>query len=93
MKDIENNCLNYMRIDGKRGESIPLFSWEMNIKFRLKNCCDYYGKEYGFHRDVQFDQDLYLRLIKNKNIYFRFEGIILKRKNDYRNRFKFICNF
>lgn len=78
-EDIENNCLNYMRIDGKRVKASRFFMGN-EYKIQVEKLCDYYGKEYGFHRDVQFDQDLYLRLMKNKNIYFRFEGIILKRK-------------
>jgi len=40
----------------------------------------YYGKEYGYHREVQFDQKLYLKLIEKPSIYFKFEGISLKRK-------------
>jgi sugar (pentulose or hexulose) kinase len=41
----------------------------------------YYNKEYGYHRHVKFDKELYLKLIENPSIYFKFEGISLKRKH------------
>lgn len=78
-EDIENNCLNYMRIDGKRVKASRFFMGN-EYKIQVEKLCAHYGKEYGFHREVEFDQDLYLRLMKHKAVYFRFEGIILKRK-------------
>lgn len=60
-------------------ESIPFFMGN-EYKIQVEKLCVHYGKEYGFHREVQFDQELYLRLMKHKAVYFRFEGIILKEK-------------
>lgn len=77
-EDIENNCLNYLRIDGKRVKASRFF---MGNEYRLQveKLCTYYQKEYGYHREVQFDQDIYLGLIEKPAVYFKFEGISLQR--------------
>jgi len=77
-EDIENNCLNYLRIDGKRVKASRFF---MGNEYRLQveKLCEYYKKEYGYHRDVKFDQNIYLNLIEKPAVYFKFEGISLQR--------------
>jgi L-fuculokinase len=76
--DIENNCLNYLRIDGRRVKASRFF---MGNEYRLQveKLTDYYKKEYGYHREVQFDQDIYLKLTEKPAVYFKFEGIALQR--------------
>ena len=76
--DIENNSLNYLRIDGKRVKASRFF---MGNEYRLQveKLTDYYKKEYGYHREVQFNQDIYLKLIEKPKVYFKFEGISLQR--------------
>jgi len=78
VKDIENNCLNYLRIDGRRVKASRFF---MGNEYRLQveKLTDYYKKEYGYHREVQFNQDIYLKLIEKPKVYFKFEGISLQR--------------
>lgn len=78
-KDIENNCLNYLRIDGKRVKASRFFMGN-EYRIQVEKLSRYYKKEYGYHRDVKFDQNLYLRLIEKPSIYFKFEGISLQRK-------------
>jgi L-fuculokinase len=77
-KDIENNSLNYLRIDGRRVKASRFF---MGNEYRLQveNLSAYYKKEYGYHREVQFNQDIYLKLMQNPAMYFKFEGIALQR--------------
>jgi L-fuculokinase len=77
-EDIADNCLNYLRIDGKRVKASRFF---MGNEYRLQVevLCKYYQKEYGYHREVKFDQALYLRLIEKPAVNFKFEGISLKR--------------
>lgn len=78
-QDIANNCLNYMRIDGTRVKATRFFMGN-EYKIQVKILGDHYQKEYGFHRTIQFDTALYLKLIKEPSIYFKFEGIRLQRK-------------
>lgn len=77
-KDISDNCLNYLRIDGKRVKASRFF---MGNEYRLQveKLCEYYHKEYGYHRGVKFDQKIYLFLIEKPSVYFKFEGISLQR--------------
>lgn len=77
--DIQENCLNYLRVDGQRVKASRFF---MGNEYRLQveKLGNYYKKEYGYHREVKFDQNLYLKLIEKPSIYFRFEGISLQRK-------------
>lgn len=77
--DILNNCLNYMRIDGKRVKASRFFMGN-EYRCQVEKLGTYYNKDYGYHRSVKFDQELYLKLIENPSLYFRFEGIKLKRK-------------
>lgn len=78
-KDLAQNCLNYMRIDGKRVKATRFFMGN-EYRIQVKKLGKFYHKEYGYHRNIKFDKDLYLKLISNKKIYFKFEGITLKRK-------------
>lgn len=75
--EIADNCLNYLRIDGKRVKASRFF---MGNEYRLQveKLCEYYKKEYGYHREVKFDQNIYLTLIEKPAVYFKFEGISLK---------------
>lgn len=77
-EDIADNCLNYLRIDGKRVKASRFF---MGNEYRLQveKLCEHYHKEYGYHREVKFDQSIYLSLIEKPSVYFKFEGISLQR--------------
>lgn len=78
-EDIKDNCLCYLRIDSKPVKASRFF---MGNEYRLQveKLGKYYNQEYGYHRNVRFDKDLYLKLTKNPSIYFKFEGISLRRK-------------
>lgn len=78
-EDIKHNCLNYLRVDGKPVKASRFF---MGNEYRLQveKLGENYKKEYGYHRNVKFDKGLYLKLIENPSIYFKFEGISLQRK-------------
>lgn len=79
VEDIENNCLHYMTIDGNSVKASRFFMGN-EYRIQVEKLSRYYGKVYGYHRDVKFDSALYLRLMETPSIYFRFEGISLKRK-------------
>lgn len=78
-EDIENNCLNYLRIDGKPVKASRFFMGN-EYRIQVEKLSQSYKKEYGYHRSVKFNLDLYLKLIQKPSIYFKFEGISLKRK-------------
>lgn len=78
-EDLENNCLNYMQIDGRRVKATRFFMGN-EYKIQVKKLSAYYEKEYGYHRSVKFDKDLYTKLIQKPAIHFKFEGVRLQRK-------------
>ncbi len=49
-------------------------------RIQVKKLGAYYAKAYGYHRKVKFDRRLYMKLISNPSIHFKFEGIKLRRK-------------
>ncbi|MDT0687212.1 FGGY-family carbohydrate kinase [Autumnicola psychrophila] len=79
-EDIEDNCLNYLRVDGKRVKASRFFMGN-EYRIQVEILSKYYEKEYGYHRNVKFNQELYLELVQKPSIYFKFEGISLKRKH------------
>lgn len=78
-EDLANNCLNYMRIDGKRIKATRFFMGN-EYKIQVKKLSKNFGKEFGYHRTVKFNKEIYRHLISNPKIYFKFKGITLKRK-------------
>ncbi|KOS05623.1 carbohydrate kinase [Flavobacterium akiainvivens] len=78
-KDIEDNCLNYLRIDGKRVKASRFF---MGNEYRLQveKLSEYFGKEYGYHHDITFDADIYLKRVKDPAVYFEFGGVLQKQE-------------
>ena len=77
--DLSENCLNYMRIDGKRVKATRFFMGN-EYRIQVEKLGEFYDKEYGYHRNVKFDKEIYLQLISAKKIYFKFEGITLQRQ-------------
>lgn len=78
-EDIDNNCLNYMQIDGMRVKATRFFMGN-EYKLQVEKLSKHYNKEYGYHRTIKFNKKLYLKLTKEPSIYFKFEGI--KRNSD-----------
>ncbi|MES2487310.1 MAG: FGGY family carbohydrate kinase [Bacteroidota bacterium] len=77
-EDIENNSLNYLRIDGRRVKASRFFMGN-EYRLQIEKLTNYYKKEYGYHREVHFDRNIYLKLTEKPAMYFKFEGIALQR--------------
>lgn len=86
-EDIANNCLNYMQIDGRRVKATRFFMGN-EYKIQVKKLSKYYNKEYGYHREIKFDKDLYLQLVKNPVVYFKFESIDKKKEQPQKTNLK-----
>lgn len=78
LQDVENNTLNYLRIDGRRVKASRFFMGN-EYRVQVEMLTEHYNKEYGYHREVPFDRDIYLKLVEKPAVYFKFEGINLKR--------------
>lgn len=73
-KDIQKNCLNYMRINGKGVKASRIFlgnEYKEQIKFLNK----YFGVADDYHKMVEFNYDTYFEIIKDFEHLFRWVGI------------------
>ena len=91
-EDIKNNCLNYSRIDGKR---VKASRFLMGNEYRLQaeKLENFYKKDTGYHRNIKFNQDLYLKLIEKPSINFKFEQISLLREQPEKTDLKPFATF
>jgi len=78
-EDLEHDCLNYMRINGNPVRSCRLFLGN-EYRLQVNNLHQHYQKEYGYHRDVIFDPDLYQSLKTGPQCCFRFKSISIQRE-------------
>lgn len=68
------DSLNYMRIDGNPVRASRLFLGN-EYKVQVQHLCKFYGKEYGYHRNIKFDEEIYNDLNTKEIKYFKFESI------------------
>lgn len=78
-EDIRNNCLNYSRTDGKRVKA-SRFLMGNEYLLQSEKLEEYYNKGKGYHRNIKFDKNLYLKLAQKSLVAFHFERISIMRK-------------
>jgi sugar (pentulose or hexulose) kinase len=76
-KDIENNCINYMRINGKPVKSSRLFLGN-EYSLQVKELTEKFEVEKDHHKSVTFNYDTFFDIIKDFNYSFRWKNIIDK---------------
>lgn len=76
--DLQQDCLSFLRVDGKPVKAARLFLGQ-EYKSQVALLHAHYQKEKGYHRGVRFDPDLYQRLKMETAPRFRFEHIQLER--------------
>jgi len=72
--DMQNDCLNYMRTDGKAVKAARLFLGN-EYALQVEKLCAYYKKPAGYDRAVNFDEQIFHQLKENFRYRFRFESI------------------
>lgn len=90
--DLQNDCLNYMRIDGKPVKAARLFLGN-EYRLQVEKIGAHFGKEYGYHRSIKFDEVMYYRLKSNNQYYFHFESINLPRNQPEATQLDIFENF
>lgn len=71
-KDLQNDCLKFMRVDGKSVKAARLFlGQEYNIQ--VQKLQQFYNKSNNKHQKTPFDENIYKKLLKNDAHYFAFE--------------------
>lgn len=72
--DIKNNCINYMRINGKAVKASRLFLGN-EYKEQVKFLTSHFNKAEDYHKTVCFDSDLYFEIIKDFEYMFHWVSI------------------
>ncbi len=72
-QDLRDNCLNYMRTDGHRVKATRFFMGN-EYKIQTEHIRRHFGKKSGYHREVRFDPEIFLKREADPIRYFRFDG-------------------
>ncbi len=73
-QDIRDNCLNYLRTDGRRVKATRFFmgnAYKEMVQYITRN----FDKDYGYHKTVRFDPEVFNKLTSDKSDYFNFDQI------------------
>ena len=73
-QDLEVNCINYMRIDGKPVKAARLFLGE-EYKTQVRHLAQHFGVDEDTHRNVRFDYGIYRAVLEDFVPWFRLEKI------------------
>ncbi len=80
-KDIKNNCLNYLKVDGKPVRATRFFMGN-EYKTQVKKLCEHFGKPKEYHKNIKFDLHLYRKLKNNNKRHFRLKEIRIDNDNN-----------
>ncbi len=72
--DLAQNCINYMRIDGKPVKAARLFLGE-EYKQQVAHLTSHYGVSEDHHRTVRFHYDTYARIVNDFTPWFHFNEL------------------
>ncbi|PPK88920.1 sugar (pentulose or hexulose) kinase [Neolewinella xylanilytica] len=72
--DLHQNCINYMRIDGKPVKAARLFLGE-EYKRQVTRLAEYFGVDPARHRTVPFDYGMYQAISRDFTPWFHLEKI------------------
>ncbi len=72
--DVQQNCLNYMRINGNPVKAARLFLGN-EYTLQVKNIEKQFGLDDHFHRSVIFNKEIYLSLSERFKHHFKWESI------------------
>ncbi len=74
-EDLQNDCLNYMRIDGQPVKAARLFLGH-EYKSQVKRLHTHFEKREGYHRNIHFDKSLISNLKQGYSRKFKFENMV-----------------
>lgn len=76
-EDIDNNCINYMRINGKPVKSARLFLGN-EYTLQVKEMAEFFGVNEDYHKSVKFNNDTYFEIVKDMDPIFKWKGFTTK---------------
>ncbi len=78
--DLQNDCLNYMRVDGKAVKAARLFLGNEH-QLQLKYLCRFFKKEKFYHQQIKLDTVILNKIKNEKARLFQLESIGLDEGN------------
>jgi sugar (pentulose or hexulose) kinase len=72
--DIADNCINYLRINGKSVKASRLFLGN-EYKLQVRELSEHFKVGPDYHKQVEFDRDIHLGIIKDFQYRFKWFGI------------------
>lgn len=83
--DILNNCLNYMRIDGKPVRASRVFLGN-EYNRQIRELSAYFNVPYGIHQKLTFNEAIFRKLNKDPQPKFHFKTLQIDRQQPDCNR-------
>lgn len=81
-KNLMQDCLNFMQVDGKSVKAARLFMGN-EYDIQLRQLCNFYKRKDGHHKKIKFNKSIYEQLKANYQHYFHFESIAPNKFGDY----------
>lgn len=73
-EDIKNNCLSYMRINGKPVKASRIFLGN-EYGIQVKKLAEHFNLPEDYHKTVKFDYDTFFAIVKDFEYCFHWEGL------------------
>lgn len=73
-KDVADDCINYMRINGKPVKSARLFLGN-EYSIQVKKLTEHYQVGKDYHKTVKFDPEIHYEIVKEFEKIFKWESI------------------
>lgn len=73
-QDVKDDCINYMRINGKPVKSARLFLGN-EYSIQVKKLAKHYGVDADYHKTVKFDPEIHYEIHKDFEPLFHWESI------------------
>lgn len=91
-KELEKDCLNFMRVNGKPVKAARLFLGE-EYKRQTRQLQSFFGKGKNAHKKVAFDEKQYEKAAQNDGYYFAFEHLQTPWAQPPKSRWQHFENF
>ncbi len=73
-RDVQNGCINYMRINGKPVKSARVFLGN-EYRIQIEKLAEHYKKDSDYHKTIKFDPDTHYQIVKDFENIFHWESI------------------
>ena len=91
-KDLKNDCLNFLRIDGQAVRASRLFLGN-EYKIQTTQIADHFKVKLSVFKKIKFNVQLYAQLIKRKKNYFAFKSLPIRQKQPPKNDLAAFTNY